>query len=255
MKASEANLLTFLDGTKQFQVPIFQRRYSWKKENCKQLWDDVSRVGENEDIPSHFLGSIVSMQHGNHHTSGVTQLVLIDGQQRLTTLSLLLSTLGRAIEAKKVDICVDRSRLERDYLFNDREEGELRYKQLLTKHDKETLIQLLEEGKASDNTSLLVTNYRFFANQLKRADLQAVYKGIQKLEIVDIALKRNYDDPQLIFESLNFKGVKLSPANLIRNYVLRIRIIFTRWESACFWFMGWHSQNVGRGNTTKYHYI
>lgn len=220
MKASEANLLRFLEGTKQFQVPIFQRQYSWKKENCEQLWDDILRVGENDDIPSHFLGSIVSMQHGIDHTSGVTQLVLIDGQQRLTTLSLLLSALGRAIETRNAAICVDRSRLERNYLFNDGKKGKLRYKQLLTKHDKETLIQLLEEGKASDNTSLLAKNYRFFANQLKRADLQSVYDGIQKLEIVDIALKHDYDNPQLIFESLNSKGVKLSPADLMRNYVL-----------------------------------
>ncbi len=220
MKASEANLLKFLEGTKQFQVPIFQRQYSWKKENCKQLWDDVLRVGENEDIPSHFLGSIVSMQNDINHTSEITQLVLIDGQQRLTTLSLLLSALGRAIETKNPDICIGRSRLERDYLFNDRGEGELRYKQLLTKPDKQTLIQLLEEGKASDNTTLLAANYRFFADQLEYADLQAVYEGIQKLEIVNVALKRNYDNPQLIFESLNSKGVKLSPADLMRNYVL-----------------------------------
>ena len=105
MKASEANLLRFLDGKKQFQVPIFQRRYSWQKEDCEKLWNDVLRAGQNEDIPSYFLGSIVSMQHGIDHASGVTQLVLIDGQQRLTTLSLLLSALGRAIEAKNVDIC------------------------------------------------------------------------------------------------------------------------------------------------------
>lgn len=220
MKAIEANLLKFLEGTKQFQVPIFQRRYSWKKENCKQLWDDVLRVGENEDIPTHFLGSIVSMQNDINHTSEITQLVLIDGQQRLTTLSLLLSALGRAIEAQNVDIYVDRSQLERNYLFNDGWKGELRYKQLLTKHDKDTLIQLLEKGKASDNTSLPAANYRFFADQLEYADLQAVYEGIQKLEIVNIALKRNYDNPQLIFESLNSKGVKLSPADLMRNYML-----------------------------------
>ena len=102
------------------------------------------------------------MQHDINHTSGVTQLVLIDGQQRLTTLSLLLSALGRAIEAENAAICVDRNRLERDYLFNDRADGKLRYKQLLKKPDKETLIQLLEEGKASDNTSLLVKNYPVF---------------------------------------------------------------------------------------------
>ncbi len=220
MQASEANLLQFLDNRQQFMVPIFQRRYSWQQEDCEKLWNDVLRAGQNENIPSYFLGSIVSMQHGTDHTSGVTQLVLIDGQQRLTTLSLLLSALGRAIETKNVDICVDRSRLERSYLFNDGEKGKLRYKQLLTKHDKETLIQLLEEGKASDNTSLLAKNYRFFADRLEYADLQAVHDGIQKLEVVDIALKRNYDNPQLIFESLNSTGRDLTQSDRIRNYVL-----------------------------------
>ena len=254
MEAREANLLKFLEGTKQFQVPIFQRQYSWKKENCKQLWDDVLRVGEDEDIPSHFLGSIVSMQNGINRPSSVTQLVLIDGQQRLTTLSLLLSTLGRAIEAQNVDICVDQSQLEKNYLFNDGWKGELRYKQLLTRPDKETLIQLLEEGRASDNSSLLVTNYRFFANQLKRADLQAVYNGIQKLEIVDISLKYNYDNPQLIFESLNSKGVKLSPADLMRNYVLmRQERKFQDRLYETYWYP--MQQRFGKEYTKRFHHF
>ena len=217
MKANEANLLRFLDSTKQFILPIFQRRYSWEKRHCEQLWDDVLRVGENEDIPSHFLGSIVSIGDGS---PTVPKFLVIDGQQRLTTLALLLSTLGRAIEAKNVDIRIDRSRLEGYYLFNDREEGELRYKQLLTPHDKDTLIQLLEDGEASDNTSLLVKNYQFFEDKLKHVDLEMMYKGIQKLMIVDIALDTRSDNPQLIFESLNSTGLSLSQADLIRNYVL-----------------------------------
>ena len=254
MKASEANLLRFLEGTKQFQVPIFQRRYSWKKENCEQLWTDILRVGENDDIPSHFLGSIVSMQHGNHHASGITQLILIDGQQRLTTLALLLSALGKAIEARSVEIGTTRRKLENSYLFNADKTDKDRYKQLLTKPDKQTLIQLLEEGKASDNTSLLAANYRFFADQLEYANLQAVYEGIQKLEIVDIALKRNYDNPQLIFESLNSKGVKLSLADLMRNYVLmeqepdfQNRLYETYWYPM--------QQRFGKEYTKRFHHF
>ena len=221
MKANEANLLRFLDGKKQFQVPIFQRRYSWKKENCEQLWADILRVGENDDIPSHFLGSIVSMQHSIHHASGVIQLHLIDGQQRLTTLTLLLSALGRAIEARDLEIKIDRKRIENCYLLNTDEDGELHYKQRLTKYDQATLNQLLKGRDLPANSSpLLVENYRFFEDQLEHADLQAVYAGIQKLVIVDISLKYNHDNPQLIFESLNSKGVELSPADLMRNYVL-----------------------------------
>ena len=223
MKASEANLLKFLEGTKQFQVPIFQRWYSWQKEDCEKLWDDVLRAGQNENIPSYFLGSIVSMQHGINYTSGVTQLVLIDGQQRLTTLSLLLSALGRAIEARGLEIGIDRRRIQNYYLFNADEDGELRYKQRLTEPDKETLNQLLDVGEASDNTSLLVENYYLFEVLLKRADLadlKAVFEGIRKLMIVDIVLEYGSDNPQLIFDSLNSTGLELTPADRIRNYVL-----------------------------------
>ena len=217
MKATETFLLRFLDSTKQFILPIFQRRYSWEKQQCQQLWDDVLRVGENEDIPSHFLGSIVSIGDGS---PTVPKFLVIDGQQRLTTLALLLSALGRAIEGQNDDIGIDRSRLEGYYLFNDKEDGALRHKQLLTPHDKDTLIQLLEDGDAVDDTSLLVKNYRFFENQLRRTDPETIYNGLQKLMIVDIALDPRSDNPQLIFESLNSTGLNLSQADLIRNYVL-----------------------------------
>ena len=217
MKANEEKLLKFLDGTKQFILPIFQRRYSWKKKQCEQLWDDVVRVGENEEIPAHFLGSIVSIGDGS---PTVPKFLIIDGQQRLSTVALMISALGRAIDTRDVDIPIDRSRLEGYYLFNEREGGALRHKQLLTPHDQGTLIQLLEGGRASDNTSLLAENYQYFEDQLKHIDLEMVYKGIQKLMIVDIALDPRSDNPQLIFESLNSTGLSLSQADLIRNYVL-----------------------------------
>jgi len=223
MDARNMDLLTFLQGPKQFQVPIFQRRYDWTKVECKQLWDDVLRVGQNEDIPSHFFGSIYTMKPDDRSYLGVPQSLVIDGQQRLTTISLLLSAFGRIIEARQVEIGIDRERIEDYYLFNLREEGELRYKQLLTQHDKETLVQLLEEGRAADTSSPLVASYGFFLLQLNRVDpvdLKAVYEGVRKLIIIDIVLNPQADDPQLIFESLNSKGTELSQADLIRNYVL-----------------------------------
>ena len=223
MKANEENLLKFLDGKKQFILPIFQRRYSWEREQCNQLWEDVVRVGENEDIPSHFLGSIVSIGDGS---PTLPKFLIVDGQQRLTTISLLLSALGKTIESKDSDLRIDGSRIDQerlaDYLFNHREDGERRYKQLLTQHDKDTLIQLLENGASSDPNSLLVENLRFFEDKLKRANLEVVYRGIEKLMIVDIALDSGTDNPQLIFESLNSTGLRLSQADLIRNYVLMV---------------------------------
>ena len=217
MKANEENLLKFLDGTKQFVLPIYQRRYSWKKEQCEQLLEDVCRIGRNENITSHFLGSIVSREEVS---TRVQQLCVIDGQQRLTTVSLLLSALGRAIQARDADIGIDQNRINGYYLFNEKEDGDLRYKQLLTKHDKETLIQLLEEGELPDNSSLLTNNYQFFEDKLKSVDLNVVYRGIEKLMIVSIALESASDNPQLIYESLNSTGLKLTQADLIRNYVL-----------------------------------
>ena len=223
MNANEEHLLKLLDGKKQFILPIFQRRYSWEKEQCDQLWHDVLRVGGNHEIPSHFLGSIVSIGDGS---ATLPKFLVIDGQQRLTTLSLLLSALGRTIDLSNVDLRVDGSRIDQDrladYLFNDKEAGERHYKQVLTQHDKDTLIELLESGEASDQNSLLVQNFRFFESKLSRANLETVYKGIEKLMIVDIGLDSGSDNPQLIFESLNSTGLRLSQADLIRNYVLMV---------------------------------
>ena len=221
MDAAVIPILRFLQGPKQFFIPIFQRMYSWEKHHCQQLLDDVVRVGENPNVSSHFLGSIVYMQPAPQNEGVVRRLLVIDGQQRLTTLSLLLSVLGTAIDEQGIDIGIDPKRLSNYYLFNVEEEGELRYKQLLTKHDKETLICLLEKRALPANpSSLLRDNYGFFQGQLRDIDIKTVYKGIQKLKIVDIVLDRTEDNPQLIFESLNSTGLSLSAADLIRNYVL-----------------------------------
>ncbi len=222
MQAKETSFLKLLQGPNQFRVPIFQRRYSWKEQHCEQLWNDVLDIGKNDEIRSHFLGSIVYIEPGgSQNISAVSEILVIDGQQRLTTLSLLLLALGRAIEKSGREICITPKQISNYYLFNADEEGELRYKQLLTHHDKDTLIQLLENRKLPCNASpRLVENYRFFETKLQNTNFAEVYAGISKLAIVDIALDRRYDDPQLIFESLNSTGLNLSQADLIRNYVL-----------------------------------
>ncbi len=221
MKANEANLLKFLQGPKQFRIPNFQRRYSWERHHCEQLWRDVLRVGQDKSTHSHFLGSIVCMEHGIYSASTVPELLVIDGQQRLTTLSLLLLALGRAIEAQNSEIDITRRKLENYYLFNADEDDEYRYKQRLTLHDNDTLMQLLDNKEfPADISHRLEENYRFFEAKLKDTDLKVVYEGIQKLTIVDISLNRDHDNPQLIFDSLNSTGLDLSQADRIRNYVL-----------------------------------
>ena len=222
MKATEIPVLRFLQEPKQFFVPIFQRRYSWEEKNCQQLWDDVLRVGKDNQIKHHFLGSIVYMEQELQTIGTIPRYLVIDGQQRLTTLSLLLSALSRAIKEEDNEIGITSKKLSNYYLFNDQEEGALRYKQLLTQSDAETLIHLLENRDLSlTNVSpLLVESYEFFKKKIKEVDLKTVYKGLQKLMIVSVALDRTVDNPQLIFESLNSTGISLSQADLIRNYVL-----------------------------------
>ena len=222
MKATEIPILRFLQEPKQFFVPIFQRRYSWEEKHCKQLWEDVLRVGKDDKIKHHFLGSIVYMEQELLMIGAIPRYLVIDGQQRLTTLSLLLSALSRAIDEGDSDIGITPTKLSNYYLFNEHEEGKLRYKQLLTQSDEETLTYLLEDGKLPPThaSPLLVESYEFFEKEIKEVDLKTVYTGLQKLMIVSVALDRTVDNPQLIFESLNSTGISLSQADLVRNYVL-----------------------------------
>ncbi len=243
MQARDTDFLELLNGNKQFAVPIFQRRYSWEKKHCEKLWNDVLSLGKDSTDRSHFLGSIVYIDPKVSNASKVRELQVIDGQQRLTTLTLLLAALSRAVEGRNVDIDITHEELS-DYYLNVRRNDELRYKQLLTQHDKDTLIQLLDENNTewfqnvdlgekrtlfqlvedaklpADAAPRLIENYRLFETKLKDADIKVVYVGIQRLRIVDVVLDRPDDNPQLIFESLNSTGLELSQADLIRNYVL-----------------------------------
>ena len=229
MKANEIDFLKFLESRNQFFIPIFQRPYSWEKSHCKQLWDDVRRIGENDEILSYFLGSIVYMEEDTATIGTVSRFLVIDGQQRLATLSLLILALGKAIEAQDKEqgneIGITLDQLSSFYLFNDKTDGKLRYKLLLTHPDEETLIQLLEGRidlkEPPDNVSpLLLDSYRFFETELNRDNLKTIYAGIKKLIIVEIILEPPGDNPQLIFDSLNSTGLELSQTDRIRNYVL-----------------------------------
>ena len=223
MNSTVTSILTFLEGSKQFVIPIYQRTYEWKREQCMQFWEDVLNIGGISEPKPHFFGSIVYMDPEEPQNIGdVREIFVIDGQQRLTTLSLLLSALSRVIQEQGVDIGISPKELSNLYLFNDNKVGESRYKQLLTKSDKETLICLLEEDRELPTpfSPLLERNYRFFYSQCKKVNLEIVYRGIQRLQIVSIVLNPSQDNPQLIFEALNAKGLDLSEVDLIRNYLL-----------------------------------
>ncbi|MBM3214028.1 DUF262 domain-containing protein [Candidatus Poribacteria bacterium] len=222
MKATETKLLDFLQGPKQFIIPIYQRTYSWTQKQCEQLWNDIRRT-QDPFSPGHFIGSIVYIERGLYHTSSVPHLLVIDGQQRLTTISLLLEALARAIEQQRTESLINPRRLRNYYLFNAEEEDDLRFKLLLTQNDKPTLCRLLtHKSLPQPHSRRIVENHAFFTDRIAKSgvDLRALYEGISKLIVVDISLDRGHDNPQLIFESLNSTGLELSQADLIRNYVL-----------------------------------
>ncbi|MGF9798900.1 GmrSD restriction endonuclease domain-containing protein [Brevibacillus agri] len=223
MKAVETNLLKFLQGTKQFIIPIYQRKYSWTINQCRQLWNDIVRAAEDEKIKGHFVGSIVYIERGLYQISSVPQLLVIDGQQRMTTLTLFLCALGKAIEESGQIWDITRKKIMNYYLVNNDEEGELYHKLILTQSDKDTLISLISDKKLPEEYSQRVyENFNFFLENIKNSgiDLNKLFQGVSKLIVVDISLDRDNDNPQLIFESLNSTGLDLSQADLIRNFVL-----------------------------------
>ncbi len=225
MKASETKVLDFLHKPAQFIIPIYQRNYSWTPKQCEQLWRDILRAGGDDSVSGHFIGSVVYVERGLYSHSSIPQLLVIDGQQRLTTISLLIAALGHVIaqRGRPDGIGVNRKKLVNYYLLNPEEDDDLHYKLLLNRTDKETLKRIVEDKQPPDPLSKrLMENFNYFVTQLTsgKSLLATVYQGLAKLIIVDIALNREHDNPQLIFESLNSTGLELTQADLIRNYVL-----------------------------------
>ena len=221
MKASSANFLSVIKGPKQFVIPIYQRTYSWQLAQCQKLFTDILRISKDPSVPGHFIGSVVYFQESIHTVSDVPQLLVIDGQQRLTTVSLLIAALAEFVKESNIEIETNYTKLQNYYLLNAEEDGELRYKLLLTRKDKETLKDLIKGVPLRPDHSLRISeNFIFFKEKINKENAADIYNGIQRLFIVDVALEKDKDNPQLIFESLNSTGLDLSHADLIRNYIL-----------------------------------
>lgn len=224
MKASETHLLKFLRKSEQFAVPIYQRTYSWTEAECRQLWDDIIRTGSNENIRAHFLGSIVYVEKGLYQVTGYSPMLIIDGQQRLTTVSLIIEALARHLENS--DEIIDgfsTKKLRNYYLLNSEETDERHYKLILSKTDKETYLTLVSQNPPPKESShRIIKNFELFEKLVDKqsSDLSVLCMGLEKLAIVDISLNKEHDNPQLIFESMNSTGRELSQADLIRNFVL-----------------------------------
>ncbi|RVY17383.1 DUF262 domain-containing protein [Helicobacter pylori] len=217
MDAKATTLLIFFKETqnKQFIIPIYQRLYSWKKEQCKQLWDDIIKIGGNDKMNGHFIGSILYAQVDGAHSS---PLLIIDGQQRLTSITLLFIALRNhsSDEVKRKEI--------ESYLINSNKDGDKKFRLILSESDKDTLLFLIDKNKRkpSEPSLKIVENFKLFEEWIRKNTdkLETIFKGLEKLMIVWIALKKEKDDPQLIFESMNSKGIELTQADLIRNYIV-----------------------------------
>lgn len=223
MKAAGINLLEFLKKSEQFVIPIYQRLYNWKEKECQQFLNDILKTGKNEDTPSHFLGSIVYVRDSIYQVSDIQSLLVIDGQQRLVTISILLKVLADVLGDKEI-LSLTSKKIESYYLIDSLQKDENKYKLLLTETDKESLISLLDHVDWPREHSVRIKeNYEFFKSklgQMKDEELKCLITGIKKLMIVDISLDRSCDNPQLIFESMNSTGLKLSQIDLIRNFLL-----------------------------------
>lgn len=222
MKAKEAKLLNFLQTAPQLVIPIYQRIYSWSLKECEQLWDDIVRCGRDENNQGHFIGSVVYIENGLYSVTSQSPLLIIDGQQRITTVSLLIAALAEAVGDEEFIEGFNQAQLRGFYLTNPLLSGEKRYKLILSKTDNDTLRAIIDRKPQPENVSLRVSEkFEYFREKLRNKELlEVVCKGLSKLIVVDISLQRDHDNPQLIFESMNSTGKKLSQADLIRNYIL-----------------------------------
>lgn len=220
MKGSELRLTEFMDGSnRRFIIPVYQRSYNWKKENCAQLYNDLIKIIKNNK-KSHFFGSIVSVQSSNgRHTENI----IIDGQQRLTTVTLLLLAIYNAIKNKDVE-CKDETTKEQIYegfLVNKNQSKETRLKLKSVESDRTAFERLFDEQAEPIPEANITINYKYFYERILKNEISVddLFNAVYNLEIINIILTGD-DNPQLIFESLNSTGVALTEGDKIRNFVL-----------------------------------
>ena len=221
MKAAETRVDRFLANSETaFAIPVYQRNYDWTQMQCQQLFNDILAVGADESLSGHFIGSIVYVHDDVYTVSGLRELTIIDGQQRLTTLTLIFIALYRhATTAGKEQ---QAQRIYKTFLINEFAEDAEKLKLKPTEDNKAALAQIMDPKEAVkvSGYSRLIENFRFFESRIDDVNFDIVQRGLSKLIFVDIALERGKDNPQRIFESLNSTGLELSQADLIRNYIL-----------------------------------
>lgn len=227
LQAGETTLNKLLNTSRQFIVPIFQRNYSWQKNQYEQLWFDILRASKFKEKQNHFIGSIVYIDMGTP-AGRPQQLLLIDGQQRLTTISILLCAIKDYVQKFNLETkLINLAKIKNQFLYNSDEIDEDRYKLLLNVQDKETYIKLIDNTIFTVNkpATNIIKCYEFFYERIEdfikqHGQIDEIYAGIFKLSLVSISLDKDSDNPQMIFESMNSTGKDLSQTDLLRNYLL-----------------------------------
>ena len=227
LQAGETTLNKLLKTSRQFIVPIFQRNYSWQKSQYEQLWFDILRASKFKEKQNHFIGSIVYIDMGTP-AGRPQQLLLIDGQQRLTTISILLCAIKDYVQKFNLETkLINLAKIKNQFLYNSDEIYEDRYKLLLNVQDKETYIKLIDNTIFTVNKPVIniIKCYEFFYERIEdfikqHGQIDEIYAGIFKLSLVSISLDKDSDNPQMIFESMNSTGKDLSQTDLLRNYLL-----------------------------------
>ena len=223
MKASEKKIKDLFSEAKTFfAIPVYQRDYNWQEKHCKQLFEDILSVGKDIDITSHFIGSIVYIHEGVYGI-GEKEFYVIDGQQRMITITLLHIALYHRLKESKEEYADEIYEL---YLVNKFSKRDIKLKLLPPEENLNILNKILEENweELEDYQDRnIVKNYKFFKeiiSNYSNEEIEYLLAGLDKIIYVDIALEKDKDDPQKIFESLNSTGLDLSQGDLIRNYIL-----------------------------------
>jgi len=223
MKAQHVFFPKIMNGASQFVIPVFQRDYRWEEENCRRLWTDILAIADAPGKRGHFIGSVVYVQTEDSSAT-FTRWLLIDGQQRVTTLTLLLTALRDHIKETGWtggEGSPTAKRLNAYFLRNTQEEGDKEVKLRLRRRDDATLQALIEgEDPPYPVSGGIRENYDLFRELIREEDPGRVFRGIDRLLLVEVTLERGLDDPQLIFESLNTTGMDLSTSDQIRNFIL-----------------------------------
>ena len=227
MQAANTTFMQLIGGTKQFVIPVFQRDYAWERANWQQLWNDITRAAFESGKSGHFVGTIVHVP--DQTIASQPSHLVIDGQQRLTTLTILCAALRDHIRDNGLagqEGLPTAEQVNAYFISNVHESGDFRYKLLLRRADDDTL-RAVADGKNLDEmrsgkSARIAGTYDYFSGMLNGPDanLSEVYNGLSRLRVVEISLNRSVDDPQAVFESINSTGVRLTQGDLVRNYLL-----------------------------------